>query len=57
MIEITKISNGEKVIELSDRMVNLINEYSECLTGFEMIGVIDAVKQETHRSLQEFEDE
>ena len=56
MIEITKISNGEKAIELSDRMVNLINEYSECLTGFEMIGVIDVVKQETHRSLQEFED-
>lgn len=56
MLEITKISNGEKAEELSNKIINLINEYSETLTGFEVVGVLDTVKQETHRSLQEDED-
>ena len=45
MINITTISNGEKTMELSDKMVKLINEYSNCLTGFEMIGVLEVFYQ------------
>jgi len=53
MIEIIKTSNGEKADELRERIVELINEYSNVLTGYELIGVIDTIKQDCHISIQE----
>lgn len=55
-LKIIKISNGEKAQELSYRMVKLINEYSEFLTGFEMIGVIDAIRMDIHEALRDDEE-
>lgn len=56
-MEIIKISNGEKARELSSNIIDLINKYSECLTGFEVIGVIEAVKQECHHTFGGIKDE
>ncbi len=56
-IKITKIDNGEKSNELAERMIDLINEYSGILTGFQMIGVIETVKNSAHKSIDEIEDE
>jgi len=50
-LKITKISNGEKAQELSEKLIALINEYNEFLTGFEVVGVIDAVRMNTHDAL------
>ncbi len=56
-LKIIKISDGEKADELSQRMIELINEYSGILTGYEMIGVLDTVKKVAHKSIDEIEDE
>ena len=56
-MEITTLSSGEKAQELSDKIVELINKYSDVLTGFELIGVIDAVKMSAHDSIKEMEKE
>ncbi len=56
-IKIINISQGEKAIELEERMVELLNEYSGILTGFEMIGVIDAVKVSAHDSIKFLDEE
>ena len=55
MIEIIKTSNGEKADELRDRIIKLINEYTNVLTGYELIGVIDTIKQDCHISIQKGE--
>lgn len=55
-IEIINISSGEKAEELADRVVSLVNEYSNILTGYELIGVMDTVKQSCHDSIQEMEE-
>ena len=51
-MEIITISNGEKADELRNRMIELINEYSNILTGYEMVGVIDVVREDCHTSIQ-----
>lgn len=51
-MEIITISKGEKADELRNRMIELINEYSEILTGYEMVGVIDVVREDCHTSIQ-----
>lgn len=57
-MEIIKLStNGAKADELRDRIINLINEYSEVFTGYELIGIIDTVKRDCHESILEGEDE
>lgn len=56
-IKIINLSSGEKADELRLRMIGLINEYSEVLTGYEMLGVIDVVRNDTHLSIQEMDDE
>lgn len=56
-IKIINLSSGEKADELRNRMIELINEYSKVLTGYEMIGVIDVVRQDTHISIQEIDEE
>ncbi len=55
-IKVIKISDGEKESELADRMIELINEYSGILTGYQMIGVIETVKNSAHRSIDDLED-
>ena len=56
-IKIINLSSGEKADELRNRMIELINEYSEVLTGYEMIGVIDVVRNDAHISIQEVDEE
>ena len=56
-IKVVNLSSGEKADELRNKMIKLINEYSGVLTGYEMIGVIDVVRNDTHISIQDMEDE
>lgn len=56
-IKIVTISSSEKLEELADRMINLMNEYSGMLSGYELIGVIESVKQACHKSIEEIEEE
>ncbi len=55
-IKVINLSSGEKADELRNRMIKLINEYSKVLTGYEMVGVIDVVRQDTHMSIQDIGD-
>lgn len=54
-MEIIKLSSGEKADELRNRMIDLINEYSNILTGYELIGIIDVIKEDCHFSIQEMD--
>ncbi len=56
-IKVIKISDGEKESELADRMIELINEYSGILTDFQIIGVIETVKNSAHKSIEDIEEE
>ncbi len=55
-IKVVNLSSGEKADELRERMIKLINEYSGVLTGYEMIGVIDVVREDCHISIQEMDE-
>ena len=56
--EITiKIDNGEKADELRNKLINLINEYSNSFSGYELIGIIDTVKEDCHNSIQAMDEE
>lgn len=57
MIEVTKLSSGEKADELRKKIIELINKYSPYLTGYEMVGVIDVVREDCHISIQELDEE
>jgi hypothetical protein len=54
---ITTLSSGEKADELRDKIIKLINTYSNFLTGYELIGVIDTIREDCHASIQEMDDE
>ncbi|MFO7815149.1 MAG: hypothetical protein R6V14_05375 [Halanaerobiales bacterium] len=56
-MKIITLSSGEKADELRNRMIELINEYSNILTGYEMVGVIDVVREDCHVSIQEMDEE
>jgi len=56
-MNIIKLSSGEKADELRNKMIELINEYSEILTGYEMVGVIDVVREDCHTSIQAIDEE
>jgi len=56
-IKIIKISDGEKADELRDKIINLINEYSGILNGYEMIGVIDTIREDCHGSIQAMDED
>jgi len=56
-MEIIKLSSGEKADELRNKIIELINKYSNILTGYELIGIIDVVREDCHCSIQEMEDE
>ena len=47
-IKVIKISEGKKAIELEERIVSLINEYKETISGFELVGIIDTIKNSVH---------
>ena len=49
--------NGEQLDELRQRLIDLINEYSDKITGYEMVGVVDVVRNDCHRSIEMMEDE
>ncbi len=51
-MKIITISSGEKADELRNRMLDLANEYSEVLTGYELVGIIDVVREDCHQSIQ-----
>lgn len=56
-MEITHISSGEKADELRNKLLDLINEYSEILTGYELVGIIDVIREDCHRLIQELDEE
>ena len=56
-MEIIKLSSGEKADELRDKMLDLINEYSEMLTGYELVGIIDVIREDCHQSIQAMDEE
>lgn len=56
-MEIIKLSSGEKADELRNKLLNLINEYSEILTGYELVGIIDVVREDCHQSIQEMDED
>lgn len=56
-IIITNLSSGEKAVELWRDLEKVINEYEKFLTGFELIGVVDAVKVSVHDILKERDEE
>lgn len=56
-MEIITISSGEKADELRDRIIKMINEYSNCLTGYELVGIIDTIKEDCHSSIQAVDEE
>lgn len=57
MIEVTSLSSGEKADELRNRLIETINEYSGILTGYEMVGVIDVVREDCHKSIQAMDED
>lgn len=50
-----KIDKGEKADKLANEIIDLINKYSNVFNGYELIGILDSVKQTTHNSLEEME--
>ena len=56
-MEIIKLSSGKKADELRDKILDLINEYSEILIGYELVGIIDVVREDCHRAIQEVDEE
>ncbi len=56
-MEIIKLSSGEKADELRNKMLDLINKYSEILTGYELVGIIDVVREDCHQSVQAMDEE
>ena len=54
---IIKVDKGDKQEELRNRLLDTINEYSNMLNGFEMIGVVDVVREDCHRAVQELDEE
>lgn len=55
-MEITHFSSGEKGNELGNRIIDLVNEYSDKISGFEAIGVLEAVKQQAHDSIKSWDE-
>ncbi len=56
-MEIIKLSSGEKADQLRDKIINLLNEYSNMLTGYELVGIIDTIREDCHSSIQEMNEE
>lgn len=56
-MEIIKLSSGEKADELRDKIINLLNEYSNILTGYELVGLIDTIREDCHSSIQAMDEE
>ena len=54
-MEIINISSGEKADELRNKIIGLLNEYCSCLTGYELVGIIDTIKEDCHNSIQEMD--
>ncbi|GAG88766.1 unnamed protein product, partial [marine sediment metagenome] len=51
-MEIIKLSSGEKADELRNKILDLVNEYSDILTCYELLGIIDTIKEDCHSSIQ-----
>ena len=56
-MEIITLSNGEKADELRNKLINLVNEYSNILTGYELVGIIDTIREDCHSSIQAMDEE
>ena len=55
-MEIIKLSSGEKADELRNKILDIINEYSEILIGYELVGIIDVIREDCHRAIQELDE-
>ena len=56
-MEIITLSSGEKADELRNKIIELVNEYSSALTGYELVGIIDVIREDCHVSIQEMDEE
>lgn len=56
-LKITTLNSGVHADELRFKLIELINSYSEILTGYELVGVIDVVREDCHTAIQEMDDE
>ena len=56
-MEIIKLSSGEKADELRNKIISLLNEYSNMLTGYELVGILDVVREDCHSSIKEVDEE
>ena len=56
-IKVTILNNGEKADELRNKLLDLINKYAKFLTGYELIGIIDVVREDCHQSIQAMDEE
>lgn len=48
-----KINNGEELDKLRIELLDLMNEYSGELNGYELLGVLDVVRRDIHESLND----
>ncbi len=55
-IKVTK-DNAETLDELRDELISIINKYSHKVNGYELVGVIDVVREDCHSSIQELDEE
>ena len=54
---IIKVDKGEKLDELRDDLIEVLNRYSNLLTGYEMVGVLDVVRNDAHKSIERMDEE
>jgi len=52
-IEIVKVNEGKKADELTDKIRDLINQNLNVLSFYELLGVLDNLKQEVYDSFSE----
>jgi len=51
-----KIDKGEELDELRLEIIDVLNKHSNTINGYEMIGVLDVVRNDVHVSIQEKDD-
>ena len=56
-MEIINLSSGEKADELRNEIIKLLNKYSSMLTGYELVGIIDVVREDCHKSIEAMDEE
>lgn len=50
---IIKVDQGEHIDLLRDQIIELINNFKPKLNGYELIGLMDTLREDCHNSIQE----